>query len=331
MKNKNKNKIYLTILTLLVLFVVITPFVYAAEPIDFSPVTDIPLLDSWTPGETINASVGAENVFNQIFSLSIRIGAMLAVFMFIWGGLNMIMARDNASNITRGKEKMKNAIFGLLMLLSTFIVLNTINPDLVDISLFGDGTVSLDTTRDTEDYYRREEELQNIFNERSGKDNTIMVCDFKNRNRLKCYDGNDAVNKCLESTNYDATKCEIFSSQERENYRSVFKFNKQDLSGKFLACADPTFIGVSAQSIRESCKKLEEEVLNTDIEFKDNVTDGFNIRYDEKLFGTDYVYFRNKDDCLMYQAQTSGRIISTNSYWCKDISDEIIIQDEPAN
>ncbi len=330
MKNKNKNKIYLIILTLLVLSVIITPFVYAAEPIDFKPVTDIPLLDSWTPGETINASVGAENVFNQVFSLSIRIGAMLAVFMFIWGGLNMIMARDNATNITRGKEKMKNAIFGLLMLLSIFIVLNTINPDLVNISLFGDGTVGLDTTKNTESYYNREKELQNIYDNRRSNEDTIMVCDFKTR-VLKCYEGDNAIDQCLKSTNYDATKCDVLSFKERENYKAIIRFNKEDLYGKFLACTDPTFILTTPQVINEQCRKLEEEVLNTNIQSSTEPTEYFNMRYDNKLIGTDYVYFKNQDDCLMYQAQTRGGIRKTNDYWCKDISDEINIQIKPEN
>jgi len=139
------------VLLIVTLFTLYTGSVNAAEIKSFTPLTNIPLLESWQPGEEFEGST--KGVFNQLFSLSIRIGAMLAVFMFIWGGLHFITARDNPTSITKGREKMKNAVFGLLMLLSTFVVLNTINPELLNISFLGEGTVRLDATpiKSTED------------------------------------------------------------------------------------------------------------------------------------------------------------------------------------
>lgn len=103
-----------------------------AAAAQFQPMTEIPFLNSKLTGEAGDASA----VFNALFKLAITIGAMLAVFMFIWGGLQMITARDSAGSVGAGKTKMTNAIMGLLMLISTFVVLNTINPQLTSLALF---------------------------------------------------------------------------------------------------------------------------------------------------------------------------------------------------
>jgi len=107
-----------------------------AATVQFSPMTKLPFLTSSSSG-----SIGsATEMFNALFKLSITIGAMLAVFMFIVGGLQMIMAKDSSGSIGEGKKKMSNAVMGLLMLISTFVVLNTINPQLTSLTLFKDAS-----------------------------------------------------------------------------------------------------------------------------------------------------------------------------------------------
>ena len=106
-----------------------TMFAAAAQ---FEPMTQIPFLTK----SLVTNGGSAPEMFNALFKLSIVIGAMLAVFMFIWGGLQMITARDSAGSVGEGKKKMTNAVMGLLMLVSTFVVLNTINPQLTSLALF---------------------------------------------------------------------------------------------------------------------------------------------------------------------------------------------------
>jgi len=99
-----------------------------AASIKYKPMVDIPLLSNWMSGLATPIQI-----VNKLFMLSITLGAMLAVFMFVWGGLQMIIATDNATAITKGKSKMKNAIIGLLMLISTYLVLSTINPQITSL------------------------------------------------------------------------------------------------------------------------------------------------------------------------------------------------------
>ncbi len=108
--------------------------------VGYTPMTNIPFLNTSTSSGGLSTPV---DLLNALFTLSITIGAMLAVFMFIFGGLQMITARDNAGNVTAGKKKMANAVLGLLMLLSTFIVLTTINPQLTELKIFGDSLKGL--------------------------------------------------------------------------------------------------------------------------------------------------------------------------------------------
>ncbi len=107
-----------------------------AAAVKYTPMTDLPFLDE----TVLNGANGATGMFNSLFTLSIVIGAMLAVFMFIWGGLQMITARDSSGSVGAGKTKMTNAVMGLLMLVSTYVVLDTINPQLTSLTLFGNVT-----------------------------------------------------------------------------------------------------------------------------------------------------------------------------------------------
>jgi hypothetical protein len=100
-----------------------------AASIKYKPMSDIPLLPNWISGQATPIQL-----INKMFMLSITLGAMLAVFMFVWGGLQMITATDDSGKIIAGKEKMKNAILGLLMLLSTYLVLSTINPQITSLN-----------------------------------------------------------------------------------------------------------------------------------------------------------------------------------------------------
>ncbi len=104
--------------------------------ISYVPMTKIPFLTNNIPNIDGVGIASPVELFNALFTLSITIGAILAVVMFMYGGIQMITARDNAGTVGKGKKRMTNAIYGLLMLLSTYIVLNTINPQLTNLDLF---------------------------------------------------------------------------------------------------------------------------------------------------------------------------------------------------
>lgn len=62
-------------------------------------------------------------------------GTGLAVLMVAAGGIQMIFAAGNPSKIGEGRERIKQAIWGLVILALSALILETINPDLINIKL----------------------------------------------------------------------------------------------------------------------------------------------------------------------------------------------------
>jgi Type IV secretion system pilin len=74
-------------------------------------------------------------VVNGIYKLAIRIAGATAVVMFVWSGVQYMTAPLGASGTENAKERMTNAILGLLMLLATWVIFNQINPDILNLQI----------------------------------------------------------------------------------------------------------------------------------------------------------------------------------------------------
>lgn len=70
------------------------------------------------------------NYLNIILSLFIGICGVLAVIMILMGGIEY-MTSELISGKEAGKERIEHAIFGLILALSSWLLLNTINPNLL--------------------------------------------------------------------------------------------------------------------------------------------------------------------------------------------------------
>ncbi|PIQ66529.1 MAG: hypothetical protein COV96_01015 [Candidatus Zambryskibacteria bacterium CG11_big_fil_rev_8_21_14_0_20_42_18] len=81
-------------------------------------------------GETTQAN----SYLASIFKLAIAVAGGLAVIMIIWGGIQY-MSTDAISGKSEAKNTIQNAIWGLLLAISAWLILNTINPDLVKFNL----------------------------------------------------------------------------------------------------------------------------------------------------------------------------------------------------
>jgi len=72
--------------------------------------------------------------FNSLFTLSITIGALLAVLMIAYSGW-LYMTSEIADNKKKAVTQIQNALLGLLMLLATVLILRQINPDIVSLNI----------------------------------------------------------------------------------------------------------------------------------------------------------------------------------------------------
>jgi hypothetical protein len=85
-----------------------------------------------TSQSTMQPDITLNDYIKYAINLLIAVSAAAAVFMIVWGGLQY-MTTDSWGNKSAGLEKVKNAVIGLLMVLSTYIILRTVNPALVAI------------------------------------------------------------------------------------------------------------------------------------------------------------------------------------------------------
>ena len=96
----------------------------------------IPDLPEWSsqaiqPGEAF-ASTWIADYLIAVYKYGIIIGSILAVIMLMSGGLLYVTSAGFPSNIQKAKSIMFGSIGGLVIFLFTFVILNTINPNLTE-------------------------------------------------------------------------------------------------------------------------------------------------------------------------------------------------------
>ena len=107
-------------------------FVFSAE-VRYAPLTDIEgfskvvIQDAqdWLPTD-INGLI------NFAFYVMIAVAVVLAIFGVIRGGYVYLSSGDSGSNKSRAKRILQASVGGLLLALGGWLILNTINPQILD-------------------------------------------------------------------------------------------------------------------------------------------------------------------------------------------------------
>jgi hypothetical protein len=87
------------------------------------------------PGLTeISQDKALEKYVPYVFNLAIGIAAITAVVMIVFGGFQY-MTSDAIGGKSEGKDRIKNAIFGLVLVIGAWLILYTINPNLLTLNL----------------------------------------------------------------------------------------------------------------------------------------------------------------------------------------------------
>ncbi|MBU3913296.1 MAG: pilin [Nanoarchaeota archaeon] len=90
---------------------------------------DIPGIDTPTTSGT------PLSVFlNYAYSFAIFIGAGLAFILLIWAGIKYITSKGNPDKLTDARQQITASIIGLTIILGSYMILNTINPQLVELN-----------------------------------------------------------------------------------------------------------------------------------------------------------------------------------------------------
>ena len=86
------------------------------------------------PGVPATVNQNFATYAQSIITLIIGLSAVLAVLMIMFGGF-MYMTGEAINTKEEGRQTMLNAIYGLLLLLACYLILNTINPQLLNLDL----------------------------------------------------------------------------------------------------------------------------------------------------------------------------------------------------
>lgn len=128
-----------TILALITLFVVSVNLTYAVDT--YTQLAPLPGTGNCTgSGSTLSCTVtpSATNslgtYINGLYKLAVAAASVLAVLMIIIGGFNYV-STDAINNKEEGKETIKSALGGLLLVLASWVILYTINPQLTNLNI----------------------------------------------------------------------------------------------------------------------------------------------------------------------------------------------------
>ncbi|MEK7461600.1 MAG: pilin [Patescibacteria group bacterium] len=118
-----------TFLLLIVYFLLSSTPAFAAT--DYTLLAPIPLDGAASaPSQTTQAKPYIEGIFKLIIGLATG----LAVVMIIFGGIKY-MSTDAFTGKSDAKDTIRNAIWGLLLIIAAWLILYTINPQLVKFNL----------------------------------------------------------------------------------------------------------------------------------------------------------------------------------------------------
>ena len=74
------------------------------------------------------------NYLSTMYKLAVTIGALIAVVMLVTGGVRYMLS-ESFTNKDAAKARIRNAIWGLTILVGSFLILYTINPNLLNFTL----------------------------------------------------------------------------------------------------------------------------------------------------------------------------------------------------
>jgi len=84
------------------------------------------------PTQGLPTDIG--QLIQQIFTWSLSVLGIAVFVMFFYAGFLYLTAAGNTARVGEAQSRMTNAIFGAILLLSSYLILNTINPDFVQNS-----------------------------------------------------------------------------------------------------------------------------------------------------------------------------------------------------
>lgn len=93
-------------------------------------------VDYTIPGK-YGTDAGAPGFVANAYSFALLISGALAFAAIVYGGIKYVFAAGNPSGQGEGKEWVKGALLGLLLLGGAYLILRTINPNIINLKIEG--------------------------------------------------------------------------------------------------------------------------------------------------------------------------------------------------
>ncbi len=213
-----KNNYYTRILSFLFfgLFFVIMPLLSYADSLDYVPMEKIPGFEEETSGDFFV-------YISQVYKFGLWFIGVAALFMITFGGYVYLTSAGNNSSMEKAKGVITDAVIGLLLALSAWLILYVINPDLVQIKRLEPGA----QTR------QREEQL--------AKEYDGIYPDIQSKLPSNCNDARwqDIFNRVSAATG--VSKCILLATAAKEsgcNQQPPRTLGGRDCSVMQIAAAD---------------------------------------------------------------------------------------------
>jgi hypothetical protein len=118
----------------LILLVFIPSFVLAQK--EYVPLTGsgIEVIDPFIPGGKEATGGGINLLVNQAFTFFLVAAIVLSIVMIIYGGFRYVTSLDSGSAKDAAKKRIRGAVWGLLIVFSAYLILNTINPRILNFN-----------------------------------------------------------------------------------------------------------------------------------------------------------------------------------------------------
>ncbi len=81
-------------------------------------------------GIKLEGSTTPDELIAWLYYFIIGISGFSAFFMFVWGGFEWTSSMGNPSKIKEAQDRIKAAAIGLIVILSAYLILQVINPEL---------------------------------------------------------------------------------------------------------------------------------------------------------------------------------------------------------
>lgn len=125
------------ILTAAIAIIIIAPAIsLAEEPKTGAPSYQYTLLEPLPiSGGELSSNVSLSEYISWAFRAVLALAGFLSVLMITIGGVQYIASGASVSNRDEAKDRITNAIYGLVLAFASYLLLQTINPQLVNVNL----------------------------------------------------------------------------------------------------------------------------------------------------------------------------------------------------